>query len=234
MQIIHTALVDQVFAPVEAIPTLAAGEIHLWLWRPSDPLAPRRLASLARRELECLLKAYANSDLAPVIEKGEHGKPYVAATGFPHFNVSHAGDRVAFAFCHDQELGVDVEGGSIRRRHAALELATRFFAADEATALSTLGDVESERAFVHLWTCKEAVLKALGHGLSFGLDRLRFALGNNGQPQALLSIADEAGSPAEWQIHRFDAGSEHVGSLAWRGPPKSIKTFQLNAHASPD
>ena len=234
MQIIHTALVDQAFNPVEAIPALASGEIHLWLWCLSDPVAPRQLPSLARRELVYLLKAYANSDLAPVFKQGEHGKPYVTAAGFPHFNVSHGGDRVAFAFCRDQELGVDVERGAMRRGHSALDLATRFFAADEAAALAKLGDAQGERAFLHLWTCKEAGLKALGHGLSFGLERLRFALGSSGEPEALLSIGDEAGSPVEWQIHRFDAGSEHVGSLAWRGPPKSIRTFRLDAQPLPE
>ena len=234
MQIIQTSLGDQAFTPVKVMPVLAPGEIHLWLWRLPDPVIPRLLAPLARRELVGLLKAYANSDLAPVFEQGKHGKPYVTGAEFPHFNISHGGDRVAFAFCRDQELGVDVERASNRRSYSALELATRFFAADEAAALAELDEAEGERAFLHLWTCKEAVLKALGHGLSFGLDRLRFALGRNGQPESLLDIADEAGNPTQWQIHRFDAGREHVGSLAWRGPPKSIQAFQLDPRPSLD
>ena len=232
MQIIHTELVEQAFATVEAIPALEAGEIHLWLWRLSEPVAPRLLTSLARRELVRLLQGYAESDRTPLFERGEHGKPFVAAAEFPHFNISHGGDCVAFAFCRDQELGVEVERASMRRGHAALDLATRFFAADETAALAQLGEVERERAFLHLWTCKEAVLKALGHGLSFGLDRLRFSLDGNGKPESLLSIADAAGCPAEWQIHRFAAGSKHVGSLAWRGPKKPIRSFRMDAQAS--
>lgn len=233
MQAIHTHLVDQVFVPVDAIPALHSDEVHLWLWPLTDPVAPRLLPKLARRELARLLKAYAGTDVVPIFEQGKHGKPYVAAGGFPHFNVSHAGDRVAFAFCREQELGVDVERGSMRRSHSALELATRFFAADESTALASLDAEERERAFLHLWTCKEAVLKALGHGLSFGLERLRFALGNDGRPESLLAIADEAGKPAEWQIHRFDPGGGHVGSLAWRGSPRLVKTFLLGAQPLP-
>ncbi|MEP6881786.1 MAG: 4'-phosphopantetheinyl transferase superfamily protein, partial [Dokdonella sp.] len=138
------------------------------------------------------------------------------------------------AFCRDQELGVDVERGSMRRSRSAHELATRFFASDEALALAGLPDTQRERAFLHLWTCKEAVLKAIGHGLSFGLDRLRFALDDNGEPHALVSIADEAGSASEWQIHRFDPGSGHVGSLAWRGTPRTIRTFLLQPTATAD
>lgn len=234
MPIIHTALFNQAFAAVEAIPALEPGEIHLWLWDLIDPIPPRVLTRLARRELLRLLTAYANSDTPPVIEQGEHGKPFVTTAGFPHFNVSHSGNRVAFGFCHEQELGVDIERASLRRNHSALDLARRFFAAEETAALAQLNDASCERAFLQLWTCKEAVLKALGHGLSFGLDRLRFTLGSNGEPQSLLSIAETAGNPADWQIHRFDAGSEHIGSLAWRGPPRAIRTYRLDAQAAPD
>ncbi|MEP6881308.1 MAG: hypothetical protein ABI866_04905, partial [Dokdonella sp.] len=113
MQTIQTSLADQPFTAVEAMPPLETGEIHLWVWRLSESIPSRLLTGLARRELVRLLQAYAKSHLAPRFEYGEHGKPYVESTGFPHFNVSHAGDCVALAFCRDQELGVDVERGSM-------------------------------------------------------------------------------------------------------------------------
>ena len=229
MQPIHSTLTEASFAAVATPPRLAPGDIHLWLWRPPDAPAPRQLTRLARVQLLALLKTYAGSELEPRLAYGTHGKPHAAMPGFPHFNVSHGGDCVAFAFCAEQELGVDVERGSPQRHHSALELATRFFATEEAATLAGLDDAQRERAFLQLWTCKEAVLKALGHGLSFGLDRLRFAIGNDGQVEALLSIAAEAGRPGEWQIHRFAAGGGHVGCLAWRGPARTLRTFRLEA-----
>jgi len=229
MQPIHSTLTEASFAAVAAPPGLESGNVHLWQWRLPDAPAPRQLTRLARVQLLALLKIYAGSELEPRLAYGAHGKPHVTMPGFPHFNVSHGGDCVAFAFCAEQELGVDVERGSPRRRHSVLELATRFFAAEEAADLAGLDDAQRERAFLQLWTCKEAVLKALGHGLSFGLDRLRFAIGNDGQVETLLSIAAEAGRPHEWQIHRFAAGSGHVGCLAWRGPARTLRTFRLEA-----
>lgn len=234
MQPVHATLFEPSFAAVGTPPALESGDIHLWLWRPSGALAPRQLARRARVELVGLLKAYADSDREPQLAHGAHGKPYVATPGFPHFNVSHGGDCVALAFCRAQELGVDVERGSPRRRYSALELATRFFSAEEAAALARLDDAQRERAFLQLWTCKEAILKALGHGLSFGLHRLCFAIGSDGQIESLRSIAQAAGSAAEWQIHRFEAGSGHLGSLAWHGPARSIRTFRLDAPSSPE
>ena len=72
---------------------------------------------------------------------------------------------------------------------------------------------------------KEAVLKALGRGLAFGLDRLRFELDGN-DPRALADIAAEAGAVAEWQVTRFDAGHDHAGALAWRGPPLRVRALR--------
>ena len=204
---------------------LAEGEIHLWLWQASEPLPPREVSTLARDHLDRLLRVYAKTQEPPRIERGQHGKPYIAAAGFPHFNISHGGRGMAFAFSAEQEVGVDIE--TVARRHSPLELAARFFTAAEASTLSELAPSDQEAAFVRLWTCKEAVLKALGHGISFGLDRLHFSLDAESRPDSLQAIAAEAGTPADWQLWHFDPAENHVGTLAWRGPPKHVRLFRL-------
>jgi 4'-phosphopantetheinyl transferase len=206
---------------------LRSGEIHVWLCQMRESLAPRAVAALAREHLLHLLQSYAGCEIAPSIERGEHGKPFVIGEAYPHFNLSHGGECIALAFSRDHELGVDVENTSQGRRHEPLELARRFFAAEESQALARLDADARNAAFMHLWTCKEAVLKAIGHGLSFGLDRLQFALDAEGRPDSLQSIAEEAGAPEDWQIHRFEPASGHAGSLAWRGPQQRIRWFQL-------
>src|SRR3546814_3037285 len=64
----------------------------------------------------------------------------------------------------------------LRPRPRALALAERFFVRSETGALLALPAEAREAAFVRLWCAKEAVLKAHGRGLAFGLDRLEFAL----------------------------------------------------------
>src|SRR3546814_6405959 len=58
--------------------------------------------------------------------------------------------------------GIDLERQRPRAR--ALEIAERYFSADEAAALAALPAADRSVAFLELWTAKEAVLKALGRG----------------------------------------------------------------------
>jgi 4'-phosphopantetheinyl transferase len=206
---------------------LAAGEVHLWLWQSDPPFPPRQVSALAQNALGRLLQAYSGANAAPAILRGEHGKPFVAEAGFPRFNLSHSGCCVVFAFSKDHELGVDVE--MISRRHSTMDLARRFYATDEVAALDSLAESEREVAFLRLWTCKEAVLKALGRGLSFGLDRLSFEIDPASQSVALRAIAEEAGQPRDWQLQRFEPVAGYAGALAWRGPSLRIRAFRLRA-----
>lgn len=208
-------------APVEP---LEHGEIHVWLFD-FDASQPRMaVPALARAKLKDLLRHYGQCQDLPEFRIGEHGKPRIAAVGFPHFNLSHAGHAAAMAFAFDDELGIDIEAPD-RRLHA-LDLARRFFDAREADALAALPDTERETAFMRLWTCKEAMLKALGAGISFGLDRLCFGLDAGGRPQALLEIDASAGQPDDWQIHHFDVAPSSLCSLAWRGGARRLRVFR--------
>jgi len=220
MQLIDTSR----FERSADVPVLADDEIHLWLLHAPAPLSSRALAPLAHAHLGQLLQGYAGVPVAPAIARGEHGKPYVVDPGFPQFNLSHAGACVALVFAHGQAVGVDIE--SVQRRRSSLELARRFFAVEEAQALGALDPALRDAAFVRLWTCKEAVLKALGRGLAFGLDRLRFGLDAAAMPTALESIGSDGGRIDDWQMLRFEPDAAHVGALAWAGANRRIRAFR--------
>lgn len=205
-------------------PVLGDDELHLWLFERPPGLSPRAMSAFAHAELGRLLGAYAGNAEPPALARDTHGKPFALDSGHPHFNLSHGGERIALAFARRHAVGVDVEAA--HRRAAPLDLATRFFASDEVRALSGINDAEAlHMAFVDLWTCKEAVLKALGRGLAFGLDRLRFELDRDG-PQALAEIAAEAGHVSDWHVARFDAGGAHAGAVAWRGDALRVRAFR--------
>jgi 4'-phosphopantetheinyl transferase len=198
------------------IPLLADDEIHVW--QTSWTSGQGELPFLS------LLAAYAGPD-APAMVRSEHGKPHFPAPfGKLGFNWSHSGEKALFAVGRGSdgfELGVDIE--RVRPRPRALELATRFFAPDETAMLAALPEERLLNSFLRLWTAKEAVLKANGGGLSYGLHRVSFALGDS----AVTPVAFEgeiAPAPA-WRIEALDMGTECVAAVAWRGNERRIRVF---------
>lgn len=125
-------------------------------------------------------------------------------------NWSHSGERLLVALAHRAMVGVDVE--QLHRRPRALEIAKRYFTADEASWLAA--HAERDRAFLRLWCAKEAVLKAHGHGLSFGLDRLRFE--QHGPSLALVECDPALGAPGQWRLREIEPAPGYLGTLAWR------------------
>lgn len=202
-------------------PVLDTGEIHLWRLRGGAHLTPRGVSAIAHLHLGRLLSAYAGSDRPLAIVRGEHGKPTAPEAGGIEFNLSHSGAHVLIAFARDQALGVDVEAVDGRHR-SIMAIARRFFAPEEAAALAGLDEAGRHLAFLRLWTCKEAVLKALGSGLHFGLDRLRFSFDEAGLPQGVIAVGQD-GVADGWQLMRWEAPGETVAALAWHGPPRRVR-----------
>src|SRR3546814_10443664 len=115
----------------------------------------------------------------------------------------------------------------LRPRPRALALAERFFVRSETGALLALPAEAREAAFVRLWCAKEAVLKAHGRGLAFGLDRLEFAL--RGDDWALVACDPALGRPSDWTLHAFTPMPGYLASLAWRPVPQDRKSTRLNS-----
>lgn len=99
------------------------------------------------------------------IAYGDNSKPYFQQHPELQFNLSHSGAWVVAAFS-DKPVGIDIE----KIKHVNLDIARRFFAADEITYLQGLPDSERMEGFFSLWTLKESYLKALGTGLTRSLN----------------------------------------------------------------
>ena len=103
---------------------------------------------------------------------GQHGKPHLKAPGRHelNFSLSHSGDRLLIAICHDCEIGVDIE--QIQETSNPLQLARHFMSGDEASQLAELKDPLAQREFFFtLWTRKEAYIKAIGKGFFHAINK---------------------------------------------------------------
>lgn len=97
------------------------------------------------------------------------GKPFIA---FPEnsglfFNLSHSGNQIVYAFSKYPETGIDIE--RIREVEAIDRLARNYFSAEEYAILVNLPSREKNRAFIKIWSIKEALIKASGWPLEQGL-----------------------------------------------------------------
>lgn len=204
--------------PGEAAASLDAGSVHLWR------IAHAR--EQRRAPLRQLLAPYLQLPAAAVeLVEDARGKPALAPGLQPAddarrlaFNWSHSGDYALVALARGVEPGVDIERHHVREN--ALALARRFFDREEVAALARHAGTARDHAFLSLWCAKEAVLKATGEGLSFGLARLAFSPEGTGWRLAALDAA--LGAAADWQLAGFEAAPGYHGALAWRGGARAI------------
>lgn len=209
-------------APGTATTRLDAESIHLW----RIPYAP----SQGRAPLLALLGAYLGKPVSEVaLAQNAHGKPQLADTGSKRhleFNWSHSGDYALVALSRGLALGVDIE--RLDRNIRAIEVARRFFDPAEAEVLASMPSSARDHAFIGLWCAKEAVLKAVGNGLSFGLARLAFEW-RAGMDWNLARVDPALGDHDNWRLRGLDAAPGYRGALAWRGADRSILAFRLAA-----
>lgn len=166
------------------------------------------------------LAAYLGVDADQVrLVEGAHGRPQLdpAHGSALEFNWSHSGRHALIAIARGIVPGIDIEHR--RPRPRALALARRFFASDESIALAALPEADRAGAFLELWTAKEALLKAHGRGIGFGLKRVHVL--SDGDELRLLRFDEEA--PEAWQLHRLAVAPELIAALAWRGLPRRIR-----------
>lgn len=120
------------------------------------------------------------------IRAGEFGKPSVDGV---EFSLSHTGSVVLIGL-GDLPLGVDVE--KVPEGRTVGQVGSGFHPREAAELLGLPADARPE-AFARVWVRKEALLKAIGTGLSRGISRDYVGAGTvPGTPVAGLRIHDLA------------------------------------------
>lgn len=126
---------------------------------------------VARSGMRKLLGACLGAPPAHIrFRYGTTGKPEIAepACGL-HFNLSHSGDWALLAVA-GSPVGADLE--QVDPRVKVVELAQRFFSAEDLDWLLAQPEILRHHAFFRLWVTREAWLKTTGDGLSFPLHQL--------------------------------------------------------------
>jgi 4'-phosphopantetheinyl transferase len=174
----------------------------------------RRRYVVTRALVRTVLSRYA--DVAPrewTFAVNDYGRPLIANAAASarqiSFNVSHTDSLIILAVGHGHEVGVDVE--NTRARAACIEVADRFFAPEEVSALHALPKARQQQRFFEYWTLKESYIKARSMGLSIPLDHFSFDLSEDGIG---ISIhPDERDRPQRWRFWQMSFGPGYLGAL---------------------
>jgi 4'-phosphopantetheinyl transferase len=159
--------------------------------------------------LRQLLAKHLNQSAADLdIEKTEFGKPFLPDHPDTSFNMSHSGDSLAVAISSQYQLGIDVE--RYKSRHSWQGLVKKCFAPEEADYWYSLDKTERSHAFYQFWVKKEAFVKAVGKGITLGLDQ---CVVNPEDTTSFLRIPELGGLADQWQIYTLDLPEDEFGAV---------------------
>jgi len=157
---------------------------------------------------------------------GKYGKPALADTFGKEticFNLSHSDGLGLYGFTLGCEIGVDIE--HIRDISEMEQIAERFFCASEKAFFRSLPEDKKKEAFFDCWTRKEAIIKAIGDGLSLPLDRFDIAL-VPGEPARLLSIGGNSKAASGWFVQELKPVSGFTAAFAIQGQSRRVHCWQ--------
>lgn len=173
------------------------GQVHLWQFDLDHPDRARWQETLCAEEfrkaerfvhqqhrerflqgrcmLRSLLSRYAG--VAPrTLEIGytRYGKPYLPWRYGLGFNLSHSENLALIAIGRHRQIGIDIE--RLVLPDGVRGLARLVFSAEELLAFMAMPDDALLLAFFTCWTRKEALVKAIGAGLTLDLRDLTVGL----------------------------------------------------------
>jgi len=129
--------------------------------------------------------------------ESENGRPYLSDRPDIWFTFSSCRLGFVGAWSSTHAIGADIEVQDMQVEVDSL--AQTYFTASEARTVRESG-ARRLRAFLTLWSLKEAALKSIGEGLPFGLDAFEFEL--SGHLRVVNAPADHGG-PDSFQPYLF-------------------------------
>lgn len=219
-----------------------AGVIEVWVWplradeltlarlratlsmvesaraaRFSDPRLGAEYVIAQGRVREILASKTATPADRLEFEKGKFGKPRLVRprNGFLSFNLSHSNRSepplAALAISPAYEVGIDLEA----KREIDLAICRKFPEVEQRQIEDAEKNGKGAEAFLRIWTCKEAVLKACGLGLSGGLDAVAIDLAS--EPPRAIWMSQRVEKPGDFQLACPDLGDGTYGAIATLG-----------------
>ena len=218
------------------------GLVHLWfldLKKLGSPLIlsqegdaeaallPRQERTIRRFYLRLLLGAYLGLSGKDVrISRMVKGKPVLEPMIHQHqleFSLAGSKGCCLIGISTSGQLGVDLEMEG-RKTSSPHSLARRYFSKEEQQGFSQLSGEDLDRAFLYTWACKEAVVKAAGHGIANQLCRFTVNTDPNAAPGVQRMLDDDVDA---WRLAMVQPSVQHLGAVALRHERLEMQGFRL-------
>jgi len=216
--------------------------VHLWhldldaLSNPLQPDSSARSAALSvhqqravrRFYVRLLLGAYLGKPGKDVhVSRRIKGRPeldFSQSRGELDFSVARSRGGYLIGVSSGATIGVDLEIAT-RRSGKPMALAKRYFSEAETIALSEFSGEELQRAFMHTWACKEAIVKASGMGIANQLCRFTVDV-NPANPPSVLAMQDD--DHAAWCLAVARPTDNGIAAVAVRQQAVRLEGFSLS------
>ena len=149
----------------------------------------------------------------------QYGKPYIKNSSL-QFNLSHSENLVLYAVAN-QQVGIDIEYVDVNLNY--LELVEFVSSLEEMELFTSLPKEIRVKKFYYLWNIKEAIVKAIGYGLSYPIKEIQVLSNNSGR--VILNKTQEFHF---YPLNNLD--SNYSGAVALDSKMSQIFYIKMNSY----
>ena len=230
---------------------LESNELHIWRTRISDNtkylndywnllnrheknqaksfyfIQDRHRYIITRAVIRKLLEGYLRNIQSKNIlfQQTEYGKPYLCHSinsSNIKFNLSHSKDCIVYAFAKDIDIGIDIE--YVNKDLIIDDIVEHCCSEQEQIELQKLLNDNKYAHFYKLWVIKEALVKAIGLGLSFDLSRIHINIANN---KLITAINVTNSCKLHWTLEMFYIYNDYYTAFVTEYPVKRVVFFNF-------
>lgn len=185
----------------------------------------RKYFIAARAILRKILGVYLSASPAQLqFQYAAKGKPALSNQAL-QFNLSHSKNWAIYAISKTMPVGIDIE--AIAENKNIDDIAFRFFSKEEFEEINHLEGKRKLQAFYNGWTRKEALLKGIGEGLHYSLDKVVVNLSNEISQQTIF-LMENSLKKSTWNLHSLTPIEGFATALAVNG--KIGELIELQHH----
>ena len=173
----------------------------------------------AHRTLRWILGRYLQQPLDSIeFIETQYGKPLLADAAL-HFNLSHSANYAALAVS-SHAVGIDLESFKSR---AFLGIARHVYSVNEQRVLAAMPLFLRPLAFFSLWTQKESIIKAIGHGLHYPLSKLDLQIFHTDPVELCEPVCNSL-----WKINTFMPYVGYSAALCYHPSITNLRYYRIH------